>query len=570
MQAVSTKSLEGLSPSELKNTGRPEAIPYLIQHLRSSDRAARCQASTALIYFAEGHRSEVATALPALLEMAGDEFYPVRRHALLCIEAIKPDITEDQKQTLERLLKKEDRETNQHLLRSILDSTPPPAPLPPPVSSPSVRRPHRAGKEMRIGIGHVFATGSSLQHDQIFHVGGAVFTSERPPRFEDWIVNPNRRITKRLWEKSRISNKTAESSAGWAERRREVHQFFGDLDVLFVLDLHQEQQCFRQHVLRGMDRQPLIIDLHEVARFFLPDRSFFDVEELIARVLPERENASGPRLRYLVLALGELLQDVLRSIVEPMAPDDTTPLVLTLLDQALQYDKNDAFAAVRDIAMRGDILWTDDLMQTSIQAGPLPPGPLSADRVIESIKNSLPPAAPLEQSRAPESTESSDVGESTAEKRRRLLPENVTEAFSHLQALKAIEPRDSQLQYADFIGRAIDRGGRYAIEAGTGTGKTLGYLIPAAEMMRRNARRKVVVATATKNLQTQLIPEFNRIARRDSLFQNLTAAVLKGKSNYICLSRLSDLYQELFDTKASEYDDSHRLAWLHFAILCIR
>ena len=148
MQAVSTKSLEGLSPSELKNTGRPEAIPYLIQHLRSSDRAARCQASTALIYFAEGHRSEVATALPALLEMAGDEFFPARRHALLCIDAIKPDLNEDQKHSLERLLEKEDRETNRNLLRSILDAAASPTSTATPVSAPSVKRPRRTGKDI--------------------------------------------------------------------------------------------------------------------------------------------------------------------------------------------------------------------------------------------------------------------------------------------------------------------------------------------------------------------------------------------------------------------------------------
>jgi ATP-dependent DNA helicase DinG len=79
---------------------------------------------------------------------------------------------------------------------------------------------------------------------------------------------------------------------------------------------------------------------------------------------------------------------------------------------------------------------------------------------------------------------------------------------------------------------AIEEGGHLCVEAGTGTGKTLAYLIPALFSSRR-----VVISTATRNLQEQLF--FKDIPFvQQHLFPELKVTYMKGRQNYVCLKKL--------------------------------
>jgi ATP-dependent DNA helicase DinG len=94
------------------------------------------------------------------------------------------------------------------------------------------------------------------------------------------------------------------------------------------------------------------------------------------------------------------------------------------------------------------------------------------------------------------------------------------------------EYRPGQVEMAEAVDRVLTEGGVALIEAGTGTGKTLAYLIPALA-----AGHRVLVATATKNLQEQLykkdIPFLQNIIPRE-----FRATCMKGRANYVCLHRL--------------------------------
>jgi ATP-dependent DNA helicase DinG len=106
-------------------------------------------------------------------------------------------------------------------------------------------------------------------------------------------------------------------------------------------------------------------------------------------------------------------------------------------------------------------------------------------------------------------------------------------------ALPAAERRPGQREMADAVDRAISDGRHLVVQAGTGTGKTLAYLVPA---MR--AGRTVVVATATKALQDQLATKdlpFLAEHLREPLGRDLEWAVLKGRSNYLCRQRLAEV-----------------------------
>ena len=97
------------------------------------------------------------------------------------------------------------------------------------------------------------------------------------------------------------------------------------------------------------------------------------------------------------------------------------------------------------------------------------------------------------------------------------------------------EPRSEQQQLADAVERALGSGENLLVEAGTGVGKSLGYLVPALESGQR-----VVVSTATKALQEQLLTKDVPIAAA-ALGRELKVAVVKGRNNYLCLKALDGL-----------------------------
>ena len=115
------------------------------------------------------------------------------------------------------------------------------------------------------------------------------------------------------------------------------------------------------------------------------------------------------------------------------------------------------------------------------------------------------------------------------------LTDQVAATFSSTGALSRVvdgyEPRDGQRQMAAAVADVVEGGGTLLSEAGTGTGKTLAYLIPAIL-----SRRRTIVSTGTKNLQEQIffkdLPALSR-----ALQVPFTATLMKGRSNYLCLHR---------------------------------
>ena len=98
------------------------------------------------------------------------------------------------------------------------------------------------------------------------------------------------------------------------------------------------------------------------------------------------------------------------------------------------------------------------------------------------------------------------------------------------------EYRPGQIQMAEAVLRAFEEKRHLIVEAGTGTGKTLAYLVPAVAAALSGTGR-VIISTGTKNLQEQLmekdIPFLQRVLPR-----KFTAAYMKGRGNYACLQRL--------------------------------
>jgi len=99
------------------------------------------------------------------------------------------------------------------------------------------------------------------------------------------------------------------------------------------------------------------------------------------------------------------------------------------------------------------------------------------------------------------------------------------------RAVDGYEPREGQRAMAAAVAEVVERGGTLIAEAGTGTGKTLAYLVPAILSGTR-----LLVSTGTKNLQEQIF--FKDIPLlRAALGKPFSATLMKGRSNYLCLHR---------------------------------
>jgi ATP-dependent DNA helicase DinG len=99
-------------------------------------------------------------------------------------------------------------------------------------------------------------------------------------------------------------------------------------------------------------------------------------------------------------------------------------------------------------------------------------------------------------------------------------------------ALPGFQPRDGQAWMAEAVADTLVTSGQLVVEAGTGTGKTFAYLLPALQ-----SGRKTIISTGTKALQDQLyhrdLPLMSKAVGRP-----VTTALLKGRANYLCLQRL--------------------------------
>jgi ATP-dependent DNA helicase DinG len=105
------------------------------------------------------------------------------------------------------------------------------------------------------------------------------------------------------------------------------------------------------------------------------------------------------------------------------------------------------------------------------------------------------------------------------------------------KAIDGFSPRQAQTDMAIEVAYAINKKSSLIVEAGTGTGKTFAYLIPALL-----SDKKIIVSTGTKNLQEQLFHKDLPLIRK-ALASNAQMALLKGRANYLCRYRL-DQFQE--------------------------
>ena len=122
------------------------------------------------------------------------------------------------------------------------------------------------------------------------------------------------------------------------------------------------------------------------------------------------------------------------------------------------------------------------------------------------------------------------------------------------QSSLAYEHRKGQYEMARAVEKALEDKRHLIVEAGTGTGKTLAYLLPALRMARDRGQR-VIISTGTKNLQEQLF--FKDIPFLESILGPLKVCTMKGRANYVCKQKLYALAQAPLLTQPEEIRHFH-------------
>ncbi|MBL8838348.1 MAG: ATP-dependent DNA helicase [Alphaproteobacteria bacterium] len=274
----------------------------------------------------------------------------------------------------------------------------------------------------------------------------------------------------------------------------------------------------REAAARAREQPPLVVHGPAVARRLNCERfPAFDLLELFAFVRPAQFCLPTPRglAQSLGLAIGHGLAAEAAALIDACR---------ALLGDCAHIADPRARAIAR--AMAGAWRWGPSVLaamnETAPSPGKLDGAAFAAWKAIAEWEDAGPPGAP------------------------RTLPVEPVEARARLVKLvgASAEPRPQQADYASavshaFLPRDLEDSPRLVLaEAGTGVGKTLGYIAPATVWAEKNGGA-VWVSTYTRNLQTQIDRELDRL-HTDPAEKAEKVVIRKGRENYLCLLNLEE------------------------------
>lgn len=358
-------------------------------------------------------------------------------------------------------------------------------------------------------------TGVDPSSDAIIEVGAVKFRGgEELGRFSS-VVNPHRKLSSFIVDLTGITQDDVDRGAEWERVGPMFAEFIGDHAIL------GHNVGFDAAFLRnnGVPPKGGSYDTSEMARIVMPRGPEYGLGRLTERFALVHDNPH-------------------RALSDALATRD---LFLILLDKLERLDAG-ALEAMRRLGISSR--WTM--------------GPLSA-RVLEAM-----PAERRRSDVGPSGVDSRELSgrlrSSSNGRQRQPAASSVASADSAATLVQAVEgvfadegalsrllpgheTRAEQAQMAETVADAIERESNLIVEAGTGVGKSLAYLVPAAlHAMRNNSR--VIVSTNTINLQEQLVNKdlgivADVLTELDPQAAPLKSAQLKGRANYLCYRRWS-------------------------------
>ena len=352
-------------------------------------------------------------------------------------------------------------------------------------------------------------TGLNPDIDEVIEVGAVKFEEKRViDRFQS-LVKPGKPLSAFIQGLTGISEADVEQAPAFPAISEKLRGFIGAAPLVghnIAFD-----QAFLQR--RGIATPGPAYDTQDLASILLPSLASYSLVS-VARALGvdhDRPHRAISDAEVSMEAFVRLLAE-LRRLPTPVLQE------------------------MRRIADKSD--WS--LRHLLRQLAPAPTTPNEGEEMglegldLETLAHRLVPsgAIPSEESRTPVSADE--------------MEQVFGEGGALAATLEAYEPREVQVTMARDVAEVFNDGGQLVVEAGTGTGKSLAYLIPAMAFSRRNGER-VVVSTNTINLQEQLmtqdIPTALRALQTAGLLEpnDISFTLLKGRANYLCLRRWAAL-----------------------------
>jgi Rad3-related DNA helicase/DNA polymerase III epsilon subunit-like protein len=356
-------------------------------------------------------------------------------------------------------------------------------------------------------------TGLDPARDRVIEVGAVAFTPEGISDTMERLVDPGRAVPEAVLRLTGIRQEELRGAASPEAALSQLSQF-----------------------LRG--RQPvghgarLDVDFLTAAGLWDPAQDILDTLDLARILLPAAASHSLP---LLAVELGFSQPRPHRALDDA---DATRQLLLRLREEAAAFDeglKESMLALVAPYEWSVARFFADAL--TAANPDPVP----------ASAARAHPPHVGKSTGQPPD-----DPGLVAA----LLGPEGPLAGV-----LPGYEHRDPQMQMLLAVAQIQGRGGSLVVEAGTGTGKSLAYLVPSIARAIRHGER-VVVSTNTHTLQEQLMTK-DLPGLREWLPWDFTACLLKGRSNYVSLRRWRRYLAEVCNDSDELRFKLKVLVWLH-------
>jgi ATP-dependent DNA helicase DinG len=341
-------------------------------------------------------------------------------------------------------------------------------------------------------------SGLDPERDSVIEIGAVRFRGDRNEDEWSTLVNPGHPLTPFITELTGITDEMLATAPRITAVLSELESFVGDDPILG----HNVSFDTSFMQVRGLFQYNATIDTFDLASIMRPSAG-----------------------RYSLQSLATALHVPVREAHRALDDAHTTRAVfLRLYEELLQVP----FQLIEEIARMGEEIewgagWVFDQAYRSLLEG----GETRSSPPLELFHAAEPPSGELNPVDPPTPL---DVEEIAAE----FEPGGLL-----AKHFPGYENRPQQVSMVRAVAHALSESGHLLVEAGTGTGKSMAYLVPAFHWASQNGQR-VVISTNTLNLQDQLIhkdiPDLQL-----ALGMEFQAGVLKGRANYLCPRRFNAL-----------------------------
>ncbi|MDM7998729.1 MAG: helicase C-terminal domain-containing protein [Dehalococcoidia bacterium] len=351
-------------------------------------------------------------------------------------------------------------------------------------------------------------TGLSQQDDAIMEIGAVKFQGDREIETFDTLVNPHRPLSYRIHMLTGISQAELDSAPDFSEVAGRLAAFIGHHPIVGQ-NINFDLEFLRA---QGLNFDNTVHDILDVASVLLPELQDYTLGSLAMEL-----GVSSP-VQHRALADAITVKGVLLALVRRASALDLPTLAeINRLAASSSWSWRPLFLDLERAKVSKTSLW-----ERQAWAGDYTPRPAS-----------VPDRKPL---RPEEVIRPLDL---------KWLTAFLSDGGPMASAFPGFEYRPGQVSMMKKVAQTLNDGGQAIVEAGTGIGKSIAYLLPSIVFALENST-PVVVSTNTINLQEQLmtkdIPDLLRVlakagGKRRYAGPDLHIAQLKGRSNYLCLRR---------------------------------